>query len=71
MGGSITGTDAYIAKTTAVGPVGSGNYEFPFDVTVAPGSALGIRMTGNSGDQFNITIMAVVYFEELRLSWHY
>lgn len=48
-----------------------GSYDFPFDLTVSVGSAfvvqtVGAGITGTmTGAQVN------VYFEELRLSWHY
>jgi hypothetical protein len=46
----------------------SSSYDFPFDYILRPGSSVAIEiLLSESGEKQVIT----VYFEELRLSWHY
>lgn len=71
---SVSGTTTFlsqqwIANTSLVG------YEFPFDLTVYPGSAAVVTLapngTDSSGNPVVTSVLLTVYFEELRLSWHY
>lgn len=79
---SVSGTQVFLGETSYVGAVNvypqGGNYTFPSDVTVTPGSvfALAIRIdTADGGDPTGATVSGSirlkVYFEELRLSWPY
>jgi hypothetical protein len=78
---SISGTQLFLGETSYVGAVNvypqAGNYTFPADVTVSPGSvfALSIRIGAADGQSSSSTVSGSirlkVYFEELRLSWPY
>ena len=73
-GGSISGTSSFYTRLMGEGPLASQTYEFPYDHTVAPGSAFAVRATSNLASGTSppwVQIFLTVYYEELRLSWHY
>jgi hypothetical protein len=65
---SVSGTSALIAKTT-VAAAQTGVVAPPFDLTIPVGSALAVKTTNNATGTFNALV--TIYFEELRLAWHY
>jgi hypothetical protein len=68
---TVPGTGVILASLPDI-PSGSQAYEPPFDCTVSPGSLIHVYIGWHLiGGGSIITAVVNVYFEELRLSWHY
>jgi hypothetical protein len=67
---TVGGTSSLLAGFYT-GATATSSYDFPLDVTISPGSSIVVQpyLGTTSGNSYEALI--VIYFEELRLTWHY